>query len=366
MQGLERLEDEAGRAAPRTSRTHRRFASAGVCCGTAIAAFVIGVPVSAAAATVPGAPTITSATAGVQNATVAFGSAADNGGAPIFDYMVTYTSTNRVLRASRSGKASPLVAGALAVGVTYTCRVAARNSAGLGAFSAASAPVVPLLSVRRARPGPPRDVQAVARIGSIQLSWRLAPESPRFRQVTEFRGKCESSDGGTRGSNRVSDKALIVGPLTPGKTYTCIVQVSNGNGFGPYSAPSNTVVVPTVPDAPVSSVMAGVGRVSVGFNEPARDGGERIFDNVVTCVSSDGGVAGSRHGPRSPIVVVGLSVGKLYVCSVIARNRAGESAPSQPSASVRTLAASADSAATGTHRSAPRSMADRTTQHPVP
>jgi hypothetical protein len=285
---------------------------------------------------------ITSAVAGVQNATVAFTAPAEDGGTPVFAYTATCRSANGLLTASRSGKASPLVVGAMSVGAPYTCRVAARNAVGLGAFSAASGVVVPLLSIRRARPGAPIDVQAIAAIDGIQIDFLLAPEPPHTRGVTESRGKCESSDGGIRGERRVHRVALIVGLLTPGKAYRCEVQVSNGNGFGPYSALSNSVVpLPPLPKlgAPtITSVTAGLAQVSVAFNEPVHEGGQPIVHYRATCVSVDGGATNARTGVTSPIVVLGLTGGKTYTCKVIAHTHAADGPPSAPSASVVTLA----------------------------
>jgi hypothetical protein len=243
----------------------------------------------------------------------------------------------------RSGKGSPLRVGGLVPGKSYTCRVAARNDVGLGATSAMSGPVVPLLSVRHARPAAPTDVHAIAESESILIEWSSAPEPPGFRNnLVAHRGKCRSNDGGVTASRRVDDRALIVGPLTPGKTYTCVVREENPNGFGPYSTPSNAAVpLPPVPalGAPtITTVTAGPGRLTVSFAPPAQNGGQPILHFRVTCVSSDGGTANLRAGEESPIVVLGLSPEKTYSCTMIAHNPRGDGPPSAPSAPVVTLA----------------------------
>ncbi|HTD49329.1 MAG TPA: fibronectin type III domain-containing protein [Acidimicrobiia bacterium] len=312
-------------------------------CGIAIAGSVMyAVPVGAAA-TVPGPPTISSVTAGVQNARVAFVEPADDGGAAVFAYTVTCRTADGLLGSNRSGKASPLRVGGLVPGKSYACRVAARNAVGLGASSGVLVPVVPLFSVRHATPGAPTDIYATAESESILIDWTSAREPPGFRNVLlAHRGKCRSSDGGITASRRVDDRALIVGPLTPGKTYTCVVREENPNGFGPYSAPSNAVVpLPPIPmlGAPtITSVAAGAGRLIVSFVPPAYDGGQPILHYLVICVSSDGGAADLRTGERSPIVVLGLSPDKTYTCTVVAHNPQGDGPPSAPSAPVVTLA----------------------------
>src|SRR4051794_15956096 len=63
----------------------------------------------------------------------------------------------------------PVGAG-LTNGTTYTFKVAARNGAGVGPQSAASAPIAPA-----ALPGPPTIGAAVAGPGQVTLSWTAPP-----------------------------------------------------------------------------------------------------------------------------------------------------------------------------------------------
>ena len=91
--------------------------------------------------TVPGAPTITSATAGHHSVTVTFTPPASNGGSSIFEYKAVCTSSNGGRTRSNTRHASPIKVNDLSSGKTYTCTVAARNRKGLGAASAPSAPV---------------------------------------------------------------------------------------------------------------------------------------------------------------------------------------------------------------------------------
>jgi len=92
----------------------------------------------------PGAPKITSATAGHASVSVAFTAPANTGGARISSYRVTCTSSNGGATNSHQGPASPIAVAGLAAGKTYTCTVAAQNQVALGAPSTPSAPVVPL------------------------------------------------------------------------------------------------------------------------------------------------------------------------------------------------------------------------------
>jgi hypothetical protein len=94
------------------------------------------------AAVVPGAPTLGSMTAGNASATAQFTAPASNGGAAILDYTVSCTPGP----ASVTGAASPILVSGLSNGTTYSCTVAARNSAGTGASSNALnvTPVIPV------------------------------------------------------------------------------------------------------------------------------------------------------------------------------------------------------------------------------
>jgi Fibronectin type III domain len=305
----------------------------------AIAAFVVvGAPAGAATPIVPGAPTVTSAVADVQNATISFTGPASDGGAPVFAYRATCTSSDGAFTASGNAGSSPIRVGGLSVGRVYTCTVAARNRVGLGVSSAPSAPFIPQLSGHRAVPGPPTSAVATAEVAGVRVGFG-PPAYKVFGITSMYRAVCTSSDGGGPGSARKEHGGPIhVAHLTPGKTYTCYAQARNPYGWGSPSPRSN-VVVPLRslegPAAPtITSVEAGVHRVAIGFDGPAPDAGGRITDYRATCTSSDGGAPATRYGRQSPVVVLSLSAGKTYTCTVTAHNRVGYGTASAPSAAV--------------------------------
>jgi hypothetical protein len=102
----------------------------------------LGAAPAGAAPTVPGVPTITSATAGFRSVTVGFSAPASNGGASIFEYKATCTSSNGGVTRSNTRSHSTIRVVGLSSGKTYTCIVSARNRKGYGAASAPSAAVV--------------------------------------------------------------------------------------------------------------------------------------------------------------------------------------------------------------------------------
>jgi large repetitive protein len=98
-------------------------------------------------------------------------------------------------------------------------------------------------------------------------------------------------------------------------------------------------VLPIPPGAPsITSATAGSQSITVSFSAPASDGGASISDYKATCSSSDGGVTRWDDRNGSPILVVHLTAGKTYTCTVMAKNRIGFGAPSASSAPVVVLA----------------------------
>lgn len=106
---------------------------------TRITALEQGTTPPAPGITVPGAPTAVSAIPGVQRAGVSFTAPASNGGAAITSYTVT-ASTGQ----TATGATSPIQVTGLTAGVAVTFTVKAKNSAGTGPASTASAAVTPL------------------------------------------------------------------------------------------------------------------------------------------------------------------------------------------------------------------------------
>jgi large repetitive protein len=102
-----------------------------------------------APATVPGAPTIGTATPGNTSASVSFTAPASNGGSAITGYTVTATDTTTPANGGQTGTGatSPISVTGLHNGDSYTFTVTATNGVGTGAASSASNSVTPEATV---------------------------------------------------------------------------------------------------------------------------------------------------------------------------------------------------------------------------
>ena len=125
---------------------------------------------------------------------------------------------------------------------------------------------------------------------------------------------------------RLTSSAL---PLTSISTtltvggVTGIFAVTSGNGS------------PTAPTA--VSASAGYAAISVKFGLPTNTGGAAMTGYSATCTSSNGGVTVSKSGSATStsIPVIGLTIGKLYTCTVTASNTVGTGPASAPSNAIK-------------------------------
>ncbi|MEO8132499.1 MAG: fibronectin type III domain-containing protein [Betaproteobacteria bacterium] len=290
--------------------------------GTGAASAASNSVTPAAAATVPGAPTIGIATAGDAQATVNFSPPASNGGSAITSYRVT-SSPGAV---TATGSASPITMPGLTNGTAHTFTVQAINAVGTGAASAASNSVTPAAATA---PGAP--ITGTATAGNAQASVTFSPpSSDGGSPITTY--KAYSTPGNINVSG--SGSPIVVSGLTNGVAYTFIVRAFTAVGHSGPSATSNSVTPSagaTVPGAPtIVTATAGNTQATVSFSPPASNGGSAITSYRVT--SSPGAVTST--GAASPIAVPGLTNGTAYTFTVQALNAVGTGAASAPSNSV--------------------------------
>ena len=174
--------------------------------------------------TVPGAPTIGTATAGNARATVSFTGPTNTGGSPITGYTVT-SSPGGI---TASGAVSPITVTGLTNGMAYTFTATATNSVGTSAPSAPSNSVIPATT-----PGAPVITSASTASGTVNqfFSYQItATNSP-----TSY-----GASGLPAGLSINQSTGLISGTPTASGTFNVTVTATNAGGTG-----SMTVTITT-------------------------------------------------------------------------------------------------------------------------
>ncbi len=134
-------------------------------------------------ATVPGAPTIGTATAGNAQATVNWTAPASNGGSAITGYVVTPYIGATAQTTTTVGNVTSTVISGLTNGTTYTFRVAAINAVGTGNQSGNSNAVTPVAPATV--PGAPTIGTATAGNAQATVTW-TAPASNGGATITGY------------------------------------------------------------------------------------------------------------------------------------------------------------------------------------
>lgn len=238
---------------------------------------------------VPGAPTITTVTAGNGTASVAFTAPASNGGSAITGYTVTSSGGQ-----TATGTASPILVTGLTNGLSYTLTMTATNASGTGAASSAVSALIPV-----AVPGAPTAVSVTPSYAGLMVSF-TPPVSNGGAPITAY-----TATTTTGISVSSTNSPIFLTGLTNGTLYTVNVVAINAVGTS-----SVSVAATGTPSTSVTNVRliltptAGDGLISVGFsNKPAAA-------SLVTAFVSPGGQTVS--GTTSPLTITGLTNGQTY------------------------------------------------------
>ncbi|MBU2225898.1 MAG: tandem-95 repeat protein [Gammaproteobacteria bacterium] len=265
--------------------------------------------------TVPGAPTIGTATAGDTQASITFSAPGSNGGSAI----TSYTVTSNPGTFTGTGAGSPIVVTGLSNATAYTFTVTATNGVGTGSASGASNSITPKAaqSITFANPG-------AQNFGTTPTLSATSSSSlvPTFTSSTT--GVCTITSGGA---------------LTFVTAGSCIIDADEAGNASYLAAPtvSRTFTVnAVVPGAPTAATAtAGDTQASVSFTAPTFTGG--VASTGYTVTSNPGGLTGT--GAASPIAVTGLTNGVAYTFTVTATNSAGTGTASAASSAITPAAA---------------------------
>ena len=261
-------------------------------------------------ATVPGAPTIGTATAGDAQASVTFLAPGSTGGAAISSYTVTSSPGGL----TDSAASSPITVTGLTNGVAYTFTVTATNSSGTGIASSATNSVTPKANqtITFTNPG-------TKSFGTTPTLTASASSSLAVSFSSSTTGVCTITSGG------------LLGFVSAGMCTIDVDQAGNGS-YLPASQVSQsfsvTAIVPGIPTG--ASATADNGQATVSFSAPIYTGGANVTSYTVT--ATPGGMTVS--GASSPLTVTGLTNGTAYTFTVVATNLAGNSGASAASNSV--------------------------------
>ena len=285
-------------------------------------------------ATVPGAPTITATVPANTSVAITWTAPASNGGSAITGYVVTpYIGGVAQATQTFNSTATTETATGLTNGTAYTFKVAAINSVGTGAQSAASATATPATV-----PGAPTIGTATAGVGSATVTW-TAPASNGGAAITGYTVTPYKA-GVAQAIQNFSSTATTetVTGLANNTAYTFAVAAVNGMGTGINSAQSNSVTTPTTPGTPtIGTATAGVGSATVTWTAPASNGGTAITGYVITPYKA--GVAQATQTFNSTATTetaTGLANNTAYTFAVAAINGVGTGAASAQSNSVTT------------------------------
>jgi hypothetical protein len=181
--------------------------------------------------TVPGAPTIGTATAYNETATVTWSFSGSNGGAAIESF--TATSNPGSLKCYGIGaSATSCEVSGLTNGTAYTFTVKANNSVGSSSASSASSPAV----TPAGPPTEPDTLTATAATLSLDISWR-APNSTNGSALVGYYIEISSNSGSSwtqvnPSSETSTATTATISGLSGDSTYLFRVSAINGKGRG--------------------------------------------------------------------------------------------------------------------------------------
>jgi trimeric autotransporter adhesin len=283
----------------------------------------------------PGAPTGTTATAGVNQASVSWSPPPLDGDTPVTYYTVTSKPASAGSPLATTSTSAVLTN--LTPGTPYTFTVKATNLAGTGPASAPSSPVVPYRV-----PAAPVISSATAGNAAATVSFTPAAADTRLgNPITGYKVTARLGVNVTTGPGSTQNgtgSPITVTGLTNGQLYTVTVDASNAAGTGPQS--KGFVVAPdTLPGAPATVTAANAtqpgdatGTATVSWQPPASNGGSPIIS--YTAVSSPGGITAVTNSGQSSVPVTGLTIGTSYTFTVYATNAVGSGPSSGPSNAV--------------------------------
>ena len=185
--------------------------------------------------TVPGAPTgLTAAATSATSATLRWAAPGSDGGAAITSYRIDYSWGSAAFVEYGTVTGTSKDVSDLVPGASYQFRIAAVNSAGMGAYSQPSAPLVmpaEVITVPGKVSGFSRTSFAkAAKNYRVTVKWN-APAKDGGGEITGYLARLGLSGSWSPWSD-LARRAAVLSELRPGKRYTLQVKAVNAKGPG--------------------------------------------------------------------------------------------------------------------------------------
>jgi hypothetical protein len=293
-------------------------------------------------ATTPVAPTAVVGIRGNGQVQLSWTAPVSDGGLPVKDYAIQYSSNSGVSWQTFSRTASTATSATvtgLTNGTGYLFRVASVNDVGTGSFTATASSITP-----NAVPLPPTNIVATRGRGVVTVSW-TAPVSNGGVRITDYRVQYSTNGGVSwvtvRDGVSTSTRTVVSG-LVMGRGYIFRVAAVGRSGAGDFSSASAVVTPATVPAAPVGVLATGgLGQVVLSWRAPTSTGGSPINQYVVQYSPSAGRwLTSTTVGSNTTTATVGgLLANRSYSLRVLALNDMGSS-PASRVVAAKTLRAS--------------------------
>jgi len=273
---------------------------------TAVTASSAVVPYS-----LPGAPTILTASGGNASIALTFSAPVTNGSAITCYY---YSINGGTTFVSTGSAATTYTITGLTNGTTYTVLLKSANAAGVSTAYATSAAIL-VASV----PGVPTGISCVAASNQITVSFTVPANGGSA--ITGYKYATVTSGAYTYVA-QPSGPIVITG-LTNGAAYQVSLKAVNSIGDSTATGTTAVTLVAGVPSAPVlNTVVPGNGTLTANYTAPA-NGGTAISNYYY---STDGGtIYTSLASTSTTALITGLTNGNSYSVVVKAVNSSGNS-----------------------------------------
>jgi hypothetical protein len=286
--------------------------------------------------TAPAAPTGVSGVAGDRQVVLSWTAPSSDGGVPIKDYVISYTSdgTNFTVFNDGISTATTATVTGLVNGTTYAFRVAAVNTGDLTGPTAQSGQIRPFVLVAA-----PTGLAAVGQNQQVSLSWVAPAGAAGIRgYIVQYREDTAGAPWQTFVDGVASTAAVVTG-LTNGTRYAFRVAAKSDDGPGIYSNPA--VATPVTAPAAVPTAVRGSGRsgrITLRWNAPAVNPVAPVTRYVIQYRIAAAGSAWRTltiQPSATSVVITGLTNRLGYFFRVAGANGAGAGPFSASSARIR-------------------------------